>query len=48
MIKVEKLIHCYDKEKRNAVDEISFEVKSGEVFGFLGPSGAVNPLPRGF
>lgn len=24
------------------VDHISFDVKEGEVFGFLGPNGAVN------
>ena len=27
-------------EKTTAVDDISFNVKKGEVFGFLGPNGA--------
>ncbi len=35
---VSKLTKIYDEQK--AVDQISFEVKSGEVLGFLGPNGA--------
>lgn len=30
----------YIKESKLAVDDISFEVKAGEIFGFLGPNGA--------
>ena len=38
VVKVDKLTRYYGK--RLAVDQISFEVQSGEVFGFLGPNGA--------
>ncbi len=39
-----EVIHTYDLTKRfknlTAVDQITFEVRRGEVFGFLGPNGA--------
>lgn len=38
IIKVENLTRNYGKF--TAVDDISFEVKKGEIFGFLGPNGA--------
>ncbi|MBR6744723.1 MAG: ATP-binding cassette domain-containing protein [Clostridia bacterium] len=38
MIKVEHLIKQYGE--RYAVNDISFEVKKGEIVGFLGPNGA--------
>ncbi len=38
MIEVRGLTKTYGSER--AVDEISFEVKKGEVLGFLGPNGA--------
>ncbi|MFT4603838.1 MAG: ABC-2 type transport system ATP-binding protein [Rhodothermales bacterium] len=38
MIEVQGLTKRYGTER--AVDDISFEVKSGEVLGFLGPNGA--------
>ncbi|AIH04084.1 MAG: Sulfate-transporting ATPase [Thermodesulfobacterium sp. 37_54] len=38
MIKVEGLVKYYGKVK--AVDGVSFEIKSGEIFGLLGPNGA--------
>ncbi len=38
MIKVENLTKYFNSVK--AVDDISFEVKKGEVVGFLGPNGA--------
>jgi len=38
MIHAEKLTKQYGKKK--AVDNISFEVEAGEVFGILGPNGA--------
>lgn len=37
-IKVENLTKFYGEQK--AVDNISFEIKTGEVIGFLGPNGA--------
>lgn len=37
-IKIEKLTKHYGVQK--AVDDISFEVKTGEILGFLGPNGA--------
>lgn len=39
MIQIEHLIKEY-ASGRKAVDDISFQVHSGEVFGFLGPNGA--------
>lgn len=39
MIEVENLRKEYDNGKL-AVDDISFKVNSGEIFGFLGPNGA--------
>jgi ABC-2 type transport system ATP-binding protein len=38
MIKIEHLIKNYGTNC--AVDDISFEVESGEIVGFLGPNGA--------
>ncbi len=38
MISVSKLSKWYGEQK--AVDEISFEIKPGEITGFLGPNGA--------
>ncbi|NJL96040.1 MAG: ATP-binding cassette domain-containing protein [Anaerolineae bacterium] len=35
----EKLVKTYDKGFR-AVNDVSFQVESGEIFGFLGPNGA--------
>ncbi|MBX2905916.1 MAG: gliding motility-associated ABC transporter ATP-binding subunit GldA [Taibaiella sp.] len=37
-IKVEGLTKLYDEQR--AVDNISFEIKKGEICGFLGPNGA--------
>ncbi len=39
-IRVRDLHHTYPGRDRPAVDGMSFEVRRGEVFGFLGPSGA--------
>ena len=39
-IDVLKLVKRYPKQKTNAVDELSFSVKRGEIFGLLGPNGA--------
>lgn len=38
MIKVSNLVKNYDE--KNAVNDISFEIKSGEIVGLLGPNGA--------
>ncbi|MDC7124089.1 MAG: ABC transporter ATP-binding protein [Spirochaetales bacterium] len=40
MIEVENLDFTYKKGKKNAVDKIDFCIDKGEIFGFLGPSGA--------
>ena len=41
---VEKIIEVCDFTKKyddfTAVDQISFDVKEGEIFGLLGPNGA--------
>ena len=38
MIKVEHLTKCYGDF--TAVDDLSFEIEEGHVYGFLGPNGA--------
>lgn len=38
MIRVQNLIKTYDGV--NVVDDVSFDVKKGEIFGILGPNGA--------
>ena len=37
-LKIESLSKSFGNQK--AVDNISFEVRSGEIVGFLGPNGA--------
>ncbi|MFN7250577.1 MAG: ABC transporter ATP-binding protein [Anaerobacillus sp.] len=39
MFHVNNLSFKYPKNKENTIDDISFEIKQGEVFGLLGPSG---------
>jgi ABC-2 type transport system ATP-binding protein len=39
-ISVRQLVKRYPKAKANAVDDVSFEVQRGEIFGLLGPNGA--------
>lgn len=39
MLKIEHLVKSYGNE-RKAVDDLSFEVHSGEIFGFIGHNGA--------
>lgn len=40
MLKIEKLTKTYSNTQTHAVNELSIQVKPGEVFGFLGPNGA--------
>src|SRR5690554_7212275 len=40
MLSLKNLSKSYAKGKVKAVDDISLEVKPGEIFGFLGPNGA--------
>jgi ABC-2 type transport system ATP-binding protein len=40
MLRIENLSKSYSKGNVKAVDNISFEVKPGEIHGFLGPNGA--------
>jgi fluoroquinolone transport system ATP-binding protein len=39
MFHVNNLSFKYPKNKENTIDDISFEIEQGEVFGLLGPSG---------
>jgi len=40
MLKLEGLSKAYGKSSVKAVNNVTLEVKSGEIFGFLGPNGA--------
>jgi ABC-2 type transport system ATP-binding protein len=40
MIKAQNLYYSYSKTNQYQVNDVSFEVKDGEIFGFLGPNGA--------
>jgi fluoroquinolone transport system ATP-binding protein len=40
MITVEHLYHSYQRNDVYQVNDISFEITRGEIFGFLGPNGA--------
>src|SRR5690554_3208744 len=40
MFKVANFSYTYPKSKTKTIKDISFEIKKGEVFGFLGPSRA--------
>lgn len=40
MIDVKNLYHSYTKDDVYAVQDVSFQIGKGEIFGFLGPSGA--------
>ena len=41
-ISIKNLVKSYDTStlKRNVIDDISFDIDYGTVFGFLGPNGA--------
>ncbi len=40
MLKLNGISKSYNKGEVKAVDNISLDIKSGEIFGFLGPNGA--------
>lgn len=40
MLKLEHISKTYGNKNEKAVDDISFEVDPGEIFGFVGPNGA--------
>lgn len=40
MIKAKNLSFTYEKSKKLAVNNVNFHIETGEIFGFLGPSGA--------
>jgi fluoroquinolone transport system ATP-binding protein len=40
MIRVEHLYHSYRQDGQFQVNDVSFQVAEGEIFGFLGPNGA--------
>jgi ABC-2 type transport system ATP-binding protein len=40
MLQVEHLVKRYPKASSNSVDDVSFTIRKGEVFGLLGPNGA--------
>ncbi len=40
IIEVKNLVKRYKKAKKNAIDDITFDVKEGEFFTLLGPNGA--------
>lgn len=40
MIKLTHVSKAYGKSQTKAVDDLSLEIKDGEIFGFLGPNGA--------
>ena len=40
MIKLHNVSKTYAKSQTKAVDDLSLEIKAGEIFGFIGPNGA--------
>ena len=40
VINVNHIEFSYPKSNKKAVNDVSFEIKKGEIFGFLGPNGA--------
>lgn len=39
MYKIKDLTYKYPKNKEDTIKGISFEIRDGEIFGLLGPSG---------
>lgn len=40
MIEVKNISYSYSRDENYAVSDVSFKIDKGEIFGFLGPSGA--------
>ncbi len=40
MLKIENLTKSYAKSEQKALNDVSLELRPGEIFGFLGPNGA--------
>ena len=40
MLEIRNLTKSYGNSQVNAVEDLSFSLKSGEIYGFLGPNGA--------
>ena len=40
MIQVRNLNFTYKKTQNKAIRDMNFQIRKGEIFGFLGPSGA--------
>lgn len=40
MLRVEHLYHDYEGKGNFVIEDISFDINKGEIFGFLGPSGS--------
>ena len=43
MLKIRNVSKSYSKGRVKAVDNISLDVRPGEIFGFLGPNGQEKP-----
>jgi len=47
MIEGKNIYHSYNKNDVYAVNDVSFTIEKGEIFGFLGPSGAGKTTTQG-
>lgn len=47
MIEIKHLTHRYAGSVKNAVEDITFTIEKGEIFGFLGPSGSGKSTTQG-
>ena len=47
MINVKNLYHSYKNNNEFAVKDVSFEIKTGEILGFLGPNGSGKSTTQG-